>query len=198
MDNFDKFDKDELETDKANTSKARTERKEFKVSLREMRKVFREKVKAENGKRIKTPSRDRARFMDPLGRKRYPANVTPGELTTAQVEEMAPPGSSVYHDTWNGRWLMSMGTIVRSRSWLKYGHTQSAIVLLGKMWERYQELYGLANCPVPGLIELGASLDTTARAATQPVPEPAPDEEGDVPEPGQDEQGPDEPTSPYD
>ena len=47
MDNFDKFDKDELQTDKENASKARAERKEFKVSLRQMRKVFREKVKTE-------------------------------------------------------------------------------------------------------------------------------------------------------
>ena len=179
MDNFDKFDKDELETDKENTSKARAERKEFKVSLRKMRKVFRDKVKTESEEEKKklTPSRDRQKFIDPLAgplglRLRFPTNVIAGALATASVEEMAPPGCRVYHDTWNGRWLISMGTIVKSRSWLKYGHTHSAIVLLGKMWERYQELYGLAKCPVIGLTELGASLDAT------PIPEPAADEEG--------------------
>ena len=187
MDNFDKFDKDELQTDKENASKARAERKEFKVSLRQMRKVFREKVKTETleEKKSLTPSRDRQKFIDPLAghhhRLRWPTNVIAGALDTASVQQLSPPGCRVYHDTWNGRWLISMGTImpiVKSRSWLKYGHFNSAIVLLGKMWERYQELYGLETCPVAGLIELAASLDATARSTTQPITEPAPDEEG--------------------
>ena len=144
-----------------------------------MRKVFRDKVKTEDieKKKTLTPSRDRQKFIDPLAgprghRLRFPTNVIAGALATASVEQMSPPGCRVYHDTWNGRWLISMGTIVKSRSWLKYGHTQSAMVLLGKMWERYQELYGLENVQW----EVSQSLDATARSTTQPIPEPAPDE----------------------
>jgi hypothetical protein len=163
VDNFDKWDKQEVANDKVNTSKARVERKAYKASLREMRKVFREKVKGE--RRAVTPSRDRHKFKDPLQRQRYPTNVIPGDLSTESVDSMAPPGSKVYQDTWNGRWLISMGTFVKSRSWLKYGHTDSAIVLLGKMWERFQELYGLDECPVKGLKELAATLEAQTKAA---------------------------------
>ena len=159
VDNFDNWDQKEIKNDKQKVDESRGERKEFQTSLKEMRKIFREKVKKEKYTPKKhTPCKDRAMFKDPLQghRKRYPTQVLPGDLTTAAVENMAPPGCRVYHDTWNGRWLMSQNNMVKSRSWLKYGHSESAIVLLSKMWERFQELYGLDECPVSGLHEQAA------------------------------------------
>ena len=149
-----------MEQDKKDAANSRGERKAFKAALAEKRKEFRQKIKAE--RKAKTPSRDRQKFKDPLPRVerlRIPTNVIPGDLQTTAVESMAPPGCRVYHDTWNGRWSMSMGKLLRSRSWLKYGHGESAIVLLKKMWDKYQEQYGLEVCPVKGLPELAASFE---------------------------------------
>lgn len=166
VDHFDDWDQKEIKSDKQKVDEKRGERKEFQASLKEMRKTFREKVKREKcatKKQIENliPSRDRAMFKDPLqgNRKRYPTQVLPGDLATATVENMAPPGCRVYHDTWNGRWLMSQANMVKSRSWLKYGHSESAIVLLSKMWKRFQEIYGLDECPVSGLHDQAALFE---------------------------------------
>jgi len=180
-----------LEQDKKDAANSRGERKAFKAALAEKRKEFRQKIKAE--RKAKTPSRDRQKFKDPLPRVerlRIPTNVIPGDLQTTAVESMAPPGCRVYHDTWNGRWSMSMGKLLRSRSWLKYGHGESAIVLLKKMWDKYQEQYGLEVCPVKGLPELAASFEEQfskagkngaqpgAASGSQPAATPTTEEDG--------------------
>ena len=171
-------DQQEIEHDKDTAGKLHAERKTFKASLKKMRKDFREKVISD--KKKKTPSRERRKIKNPWTaeaktdyvRYRLPTNVVPGSLATAVVEHMAPPGCRVYHDDWNGRWLMSMGSLIKSRSWLKYGHSESAVVLLSKMWKRYQELYGVDECPVPGLMELGTSLEQQAGAANKSGSQP--------------------------
>jgi hypothetical protein len=156
-DNFDKYDQKDMEKDRVDAKKNKDDHKEFKAALKDRRKVFREKIKAE--KKAEMKSRNRKRYKNPLTkaeieqRRRYPTNVIPGSLEIATVKAMAPPGCTVYHDTWNGRWSLSLDGYVRSRSWLKYGHSESALLVLAKMWERFMDLYGLDECPVPGLME---------------------------------------------
>ena len=38
--------------------------------------------------------------------------------------------------------------------------------MLAKVWEKFQELYGVTACPVPGLIELARQLEEKATKAT--------------------------------
>ena len=159
MDQFDKWDQQDIEKNKDDAKKNRSERKAFKKAFKALQKSFQEKVKKDEKNTVK--SRDRKRIRTPLTefeRKRYPTNVIPGSLETRSVARMAPPGCNVYQDNWNGRWLLQMGKILISRSWLKFGHSESAIVALGKMWQRYQDMYGLDECPVPGLADLAKKL----------------------------------------
>ena len=54
---------------------------------------------------------------------------------------------------------------MRSRSWLKYGHSESAFVVPAKMCERCMDLYGLDKCPVPGLMEKARDIETKLKDA---------------------------------
>ena len=169
VENFDKWDQQEIHKDKEDAKKNKDDRKEFKQALKTRRKEFREKIKAE-GSKHKTKCKDslRERFRNPLTaneRRRYRTKVLPGELRTDVVQAMAPPNSKVYQDNWNGRWSISMGGYLRSRSWLRYGHTDSAYLALWKMWARFMELYGLEECPIPGLKELAAEIEKKSKEA---------------------------------
>ena len=166
VENFDKWDQQEIEDAKKKQKEAKVEQKEFKANLKDYRRHFREKIRSE--KRAKIPSRDRDRFKEPLTRmerKRFPTHVAPGTLEKQSVELMAPPGCKVHHDTWNGRWTIALDGFLRSRSWLKYGHTESAVLVVSKMWKRFMELYGLEECPVGGLMERAAEIERAAAEA---------------------------------
>ena len=168
-DNFDKWDQQELQKDRTDAKKEKDDQKQFKAALKNRRNEFRKRVKEEEG--TGTKSRQRERFKAPLtkaeakDRKRYQTNVLPGDLEEEVVQSWAPPGAKVHQDTWNGRWSVAMDGYLRSRSWLKYEHSESAFVVLAKMWERFMELFGLDECPVPGLMEKAKDIETKLKEA---------------------------------
>jgi hypothetical protein len=137
---FSPADQKQIENDATQEKEDKAERKQFKKELKEMRKAHRERVKIK-GSKIK--SRHKARFQKPFTdkeRERFPSNVLPGPLSREEVVSMAPPLAIVYHDQFNARWLVSLEGWRKSRSWLKYGHRGSAMIVLAKAWSRYMEV----------------------------------------------------------
>lgn len=140
---FSPADQQQIENDVTEEKQDKAERRQFKKELKEMRKIHRDKVKLMPKAKGDAQSRRRARFMkpiDPTSRARLPSNVLPGLLSREEVEAMAPPLAVVYHDTFNARWLVSLEGWKKSRSWLKYGHRESAMIVLAKAWRRYMEV----------------------------------------------------------
>lgn len=128
-----------IENDATQAKEGKADRRQFKKELAEMRKAHRTKVLATP----KMKCRRRARFKNPISRddsKRLPTNVPPGTLEREEVLSMAPPLAFVWHDTFNARWLVSLEGWRKSRSWLKYGHRGSAMIVLAKAWLRYMEV----------------------------------------------------------
>ena len=163
VEQFDKWDQAEIEEDKQKGKEHKEERKEYKATLKDMRKDFRERALANK----KMPCKKRGRYKNPLTkeeRQRFPTNVVPGHLEVDIVQSMAPPGCRVWHDEFCGRWMIILDNYTKSRSWLKYGHTESAHLVLAKAWERFMELYGLTACPVNGLLEKAAEIEKSAKS----------------------------------
>ena len=163
VEQFDNRDQAEIEKDKEEGKAHKVERKEYKAKLKDMRKEFRRKVLADK----KLACKNRARYKNPLTREerqRLPTNVVPGVLRSDIVQSMAPPGCKVWHDEFSGRWQVTLDNYTKSRSWLKYGHTESAYLVLAKAWERFMELYGLTACPVKGLLEQAAEIEKSAKS----------------------------------
>ena len=163
VEQFDKWDQAEIEEDKKKSKEHKEERKEYKATLKDMRKDFRERALANK----KMPCKKRGRYKNPLTkeeRQRLPTNVVPGFLRSDDVQSMAPPGCKVWHDEFCGRWQVTLDNYTKSRSWLKYGHTESAYLVLAKAWERFMELYGLTDCPVNGLLEKAAEIEKSAKS----------------------------------
>jgi len=135
---FSPADQKQIEDDANHMREEKTERRKFKKELKDMRKAHRAKVL--NSKIV---SRHRKRFRHPItaeDKKRLPTNVHPGPLSRDEVLSMAPPLAIVYHDTFNARWLVSLEGWKKSRSWLKWGHRGSAMIVLAKAWSRYMEV----------------------------------------------------------
>ena len=51
-----------------------------------------------------------------------------------------------------------MDGYTKSRSWLKYGHTEAAVLVLCKAWRRFMDLFGLQECPIKDLLALGDEI----------------------------------------
>ena len=166
QEHFDARDFTEVEKDKEDAVVSKKERKEYKYRLSQMRKDFRKNVKDDK----KFPCKNRKRYMNPLTkeeRSRMPTKVEPGNMPASFVENASPPGCKIYHDLVNGRWMVKLGTYSKSRSWIKYGHTESGVLILAKAWERYMELYGLETCPIKGLIEEAKAIEGKPKKDTE-------------------------------
>ena len=123
------------------------------------------------------------KHKESLGKKRLQCRVydiirhgKPGEIPVDFVKKVflkqmydlgkslaraAPPGFRIYNDLNHRRWMVNLGNSnTQSRSWSKYGHIESGVLILAKAWEGYMELYGLPTCPIEGLMELAKAIQS--------------------------------------
>lgn len=93
--------------------------------------------------------------------KRAPVKFTaPAVWTAKAVEDFAPPGSKVYRDTFNGRWILFYGRAGGARgrrwsvssSWGAAGKDDPCVAQIVKSaWQRHEQLTG-ESCPWPALL----------------------------------------------
>ena len=153
-----------------------------RVALMEERKESQSRACKLSKMRNKFP-KNTLKHKESRGKKRLQCRVPyiirhgePGEMpvdfVTNIFQKASPPGCKMYHDQFSGRWMVKLGTYSKSRSWIKYGHTESGVLILAKAWERYMELYGLPNCPIKGLMELAKAIESncpTSSLAESPL-----------------------------
>ena len=127
------------------------------------------------------------KHKESLGKKRLQCRVPyiirhgePGEMPVDFVKKVflkqmydlgkslaraAPPGCKIYHDLVNGRWMVNLGNSnTQSRSWSKYGHIESGVLILAKAWEGHMELYGLPTCPIEGLMKKAEAIEQNTKS----------------------------------
>ena len=123
------------------------------------------------------------KHKESLGKKRLQCRVPyiirhgePGEMPVDFVKKVflkqmydlgkslaraSPPGFKIVHCIGARRWMVHLGNSnTQSRSWSKYGHIESGVLILAKAWEGYMELCGLPTCPIEGLMELAKAIES--------------------------------------
>lgn len=95
-----------------------------------------------------------------------PRPLPAGELSQAQVKAFCPPGAFVWRSA-KGSWNQHYPPCPRtSRSWMKYGERQAAVMILRDAWQNHLTVNNLAQsaCGVKGLFENDSALDALPAA----------------------------------
>jgi hypothetical protein len=146
---LEKSDQDELKKTKKSYEKEKVEKEDFRLELvKEKVRVGRAKAKALAKASAKAKAAA-AKAKPKLNNHLLPVGI----LSQFDVQKFAPPGSHTWRSR-HGSWQVHLPPAPRrSRSWLKYGEREAAVLILQYAWEVYLEAHDMAvdACPIKGL-----------------------------------------------
>jgi hypothetical protein len=152
------LDKKDQEEMKKARREADAQNRNIEIFSKEL-DALREKVWAANAAaakakaKVKPTKRAKAAAASTASSSSSKALPVTGELSVAQVQHLAPPGSHAWRSR-TGTWQIHLPPHKRfSRSWNKYGERTAAIIVLQECWKQHLGALGLttAQCDVQGL-----------------------------------------------